>query len=481
MDAPKILVVDDEIDATKIMTARLQKCGFDAEAVYNGKEALEYVKKKTPDLILLDLFMPEMDGYEVSKNLRANKRTSEIPIIMITVEVSQKDKIKALKMGIDDYITKPYDLEELIARMEAILRRARYEIKELAPKGINLEDEKRIKFLGSLIDKKITKIDPEYDMTAKSGYRYKLVADFFQIKDHTELDVLNYLAEKQALETTFFDRILVCPFCNHHDINVRETNPSDHSPNIRLAEMFHHYRCGYVGSEDEYLQGVKYVCPKCHKELRHIGVDYDKPGKIYISNTTQEKFTEPDIYCQCRNCQKFFDVDDAVRQDICSFMPTDRAREIVERGMFVEYREEQASLDPESNVYTLRHFRNIFGEEVKRSETFNRPLSLVLADITNFDKVLQDKGEVVAKRMLNDLIQNIKESLSSVDVPARYDTNSIISLLLEANKERARQVVAALKQKEVPGLDVEIRSVSFPEDANSEEGLLEKLIKSKVL
>ena len=145
MSKPDILVVDDDEDVSKLIAARLEKDGFQAHAVYSGKEALKYVRKNAIDLILLDLFMPEMDGYEVSNRLRAHKDTADIPIIMLTVKDSTRDKVKALKMGIDDYITKPYEAEELVARIEAVLRKSKIRTAETEAEteGIKTASRKR--------------------------------------------------------------------------------------------------------------------------------------------------------------------------------------------------------------------------------------------------------------------------------------------------------------------------------------------------
>jgi len=483
MNKAKILVVDDNKDLTTVIVARLQKHGLNAEAVNSGKEALEYASKNTPDLIILDLLMPEMDGYEVSNRLRAEKNTANIPIIMLTAKDSQKDKVKALKMGIDDYITKPYNSEELTARIEAVLRRSKRAAAEPEAKGVSVEDKKRLDFLKYLIEKDVRKIEPEYNMSSQNGYGYKIAADFFEKKDGSELEDLKYIAEKQVFKKDFFDKILLCPYCFHHDINVRETCPSNHSADITVAEMIHHYQCGYVGTEAEYMEGIKYVCPKCRKELKHIGVDYDKPGRTYVCNSTGEKFTEPDIYCQCRSCKKFFEADDAVRQDIYTFAVMDRINEVATQGRFTEMNLELELIDQDVDVYNMRYFRTKFSEELKRCQTFKRSLTLILVSIANFDDILQAKGETTSKGLLKDLTRILKENLWSVDIPARYEKNSFINLLPEADKKRAKKIIAMIKEKTTSltneGLEIIIKTVSFPEDADNEETLLEKLVKSR--
>lgn len=119
----KILVVDDEEHIRELLKFNLEKNGFNVACASNGMEALQFIKNEKPKLILLDLMLPGIDGYDVCKRIRANKDTSSIPIIMITAKSEEIDKILGLELGADDYITKPFSVRELIARVKAILRR----------------------------------------------------------------------------------------------------------------------------------------------------------------------------------------------------------------------------------------------------------------------------------------------------------------------------------------------------------------------
>jgi len=119
----KILVVDDEKGIVDLITYNLEKEGFATIRAYDGETALELVKTKKPALIILDLLLPGIGGLEVCKFLRKNTETENLPIIMLTAKGEQIDKILGLEMGADDYITKPFNVRELIARVRAVMRR----------------------------------------------------------------------------------------------------------------------------------------------------------------------------------------------------------------------------------------------------------------------------------------------------------------------------------------------------------------------
>ena len=117
----KILVIDDEDDVRTLLEVRLQRAGYDVVTAPDGREGLRLFYGVRPDLVILDIAMPVMDGWQVLERLR---EVSDVPVLMLTAAAQEVDKVKGLKSGADDYITKPFSGEELLARIEAALRRS---------------------------------------------------------------------------------------------------------------------------------------------------------------------------------------------------------------------------------------------------------------------------------------------------------------------------------------------------------------------
>jgi DNA-binding response OmpR family regulator len=117
----RILVVDDDKKIVELVSLYLRRDGYGVLAAYDGREALELARQKKPDLIVLDLLLPQLDGREVCRLLRAESR---VPIIMLTARSTDNDKLAGLDLGADDYVTKPFNPRELLARIRAVLRRA---------------------------------------------------------------------------------------------------------------------------------------------------------------------------------------------------------------------------------------------------------------------------------------------------------------------------------------------------------------------
>ncbi|UII55935.1 response regulator YycF [Cytobacillus spongiae] len=168
----KILVVDDEKPIADILQFNLKKEGYEVHCAYDGNEALEKVEEVKPDLVLLDIMLPQRDGMEVCREIR---KKYEMPIIMLTAKDSEIDKVLGLELGADDYVTKPFSTRELIARVKANLRRH-----QQIPKSADDEETNEIG-VGSLV------IHPDAYIVSKRGETIELT--------HREFELLHYLAK----------------------------------------------------------------------------------------------------------------------------------------------------------------------------------------------------------------------------------------------------------------------------------------------
>lgn len=127
MSKPRILVVEDDFDISNMLRIYFQSQGYEVAVAPRGGDALEMSRQQLPNIVVLDIMLPDIDGYEVCRQLRSNLRTSHIPIIFLTQKDERSDKIQGLELGADDYITKPFDVEELRLRVKNAIARATYE------------------------------------------------------------------------------------------------------------------------------------------------------------------------------------------------------------------------------------------------------------------------------------------------------------------------------------------------------------------
>lgn len=171
MNLKKVLIIEDEKPISDIIKFNLEKDGFQVEVAYDGEEGLEKIRTINPDLVLLDVMLPKMDGFEVLKRTREN---NQVPVVMLTAKEEEVDKVLGLELGADDYITKPFGMRELIARIKANIRRM----------DIGNSDEvENVKNYGNL------DVDMNKYEVRKTGVPLELTL--------REFELLKYLAERE--------------------------------------------------------------------------------------------------------------------------------------------------------------------------------------------------------------------------------------------------------------------------------------------
>src|SRR3972149_409714 len=124
MNPKKILVVDDEVDLVRTIRFALETEGYHVLVSHNGEDALNLARKENPDLMLLDIMLPKLDGYKVCRLLKFDERYKHIPILMLTAKTQEKDKATGLQTGANEYITKPFDIDELMKKVKVYLSKA---------------------------------------------------------------------------------------------------------------------------------------------------------------------------------------------------------------------------------------------------------------------------------------------------------------------------------------------------------------------
>lgn len=139
MSKQRILVVDDDKAIVKVVRSYLEQAGFEVQSAYDGETALHMLRREKPDLLVLDLMLPDRDGWEITRLIRSDNSLGAMPIIMLTARVEDTDKIIGLELGADDYITKPFNAREIVARVRALLRRAQF-AQNTAPQLLRIGD-----------------------------------------------------------------------------------------------------------------------------------------------------------------------------------------------------------------------------------------------------------------------------------------------------------------------------------------------------
>jgi DNA-binding response OmpR family regulator len=185
MSADQIMLVEDEPSISEVVTLYLKRAGFQVQAFTDGALALERLQQNLPDLLVLDLMVPNVDGYEITRWLRDR---SDVPIIILTARRSEADRIAGLEMGADDYVVKPFSPQELVSRVRAVLRRTHREIEEEGQQPLDIGD---------------LSINPQTRMVILKGEEIGLTAKEFEMLWHLARHPRQVFTRDQLLESVW--------------------------------------------------------------------------------------------------------------------------------------------------------------------------------------------------------------------------------------------------------------------------------------
>lgn len=152
--------------------------------------------------------------------------------------------------------------------------------------------------------------EPVLDPDASMAYRFPLVESILDVPSEEAMDILNDLAEHGLMNRHVIDRLFLCPDCGGYRVPVKELCPECLSPNVALQDSIHHFQCGYVGPEREFIGSGRPICPKCNDQLRHIGVEYNRPGRILACQECGNWASEPELRAWCVDCNAYHQPED---------------------------------------------------------------------------------------------------------------------------------------------------------------------------
>jgi DNA-binding response OmpR family regulator len=219
----KVFILEDEADIANLIVINLKKAGFRTKEFANADSFLKFLKEEIPDLLILDLMLPDIDGLEVCKYLRQDKKYSQIPIIILTAKAEEFDKVIGLELGADDYMTKPFSPRELVARVKSVLRR-----------------EERI------IKSNIIKIG---DILTIDAQKYEVFADNIKVElTITEFKLLTLLLERRGW---VYSRNQILDHLDPQDKGVMDRTVDVHIKNLRE-------KLGEAGKLIKNVRGIGY-------------------------------------------------------------------------------------------------------------------------------------------------------------------------------------------------------------------------------
>lgn len=303
--------------------------------------------------------------------------------------------------------------------------------------------------------------EPEPTIHSPSGFSYPAL-DAFVGNDSAGSDVglvLQALEQQRVVEGAFSTKAYACTHCGCGFLNFMEICPDCGSADLRVDDMVHHFRCGYVAPMRDFVRGEQMVCPKCSREMQHVGVDYDKPSLVYDCGECQARFREPDITTSCYQCRRVTPPEMQVHREVKSYQVTPFGENAATHGldsMFINVLQEKVA------VYDYPVFQQLVAAEVHRIERYQRSESaLIVLNFQNYESAVAKLG---SRRM--ELFEAVASAFRTVLRPSDFVSirNESLFLVLapethragaERSVERLREAIDRLFEMaidEVPGL-----------------------------
>ncbi|HEU5394364.1 MAG TPA: diguanylate cyclase [Candidatus Methylomirabilis sp.] len=415
---PRILVVDDEPIARQIITDALTDRGFVAEAVPDGPAALERVAADPPALVLLDILMPGLSGLEVLRKLKDDPKTQPIPVILVTAKDKPADLVEGLEAGADDYLTKPVDPSELLARVRAHLR----------TRDLLGQFDKDREDLAAVLE-----ISRAVSSTLKSSEIFGILVD------RTARIVQAYRCSLVLIGEAHDTAYVVA---SHDDPSIRNLKISLRKyPEIRMAVAQRQRVVVENIQEDpllaevrDHLKGAPFVSILVLPIIQRENV----VGTLLLrTSRLTPGFTEREV----RLCQLIADIAAGALQNAHLFESLELANVNLER---------LALVDDLTGAFNRRFFFRRLEEEFHRARRYKFPLACIFLDIDRFKPVNDRYGHLVGDQVLTEVAEVIRSSIRRTDILARYGGEEFAILLPMTSRdgagvegERIREAVRA--------------------------------------
>ena len=430
----KIMIVDDEPMNVKLLAAMLPSDLYDPICAYNGGEALQKVAEESPDLILLDVMMPGLDGYEVTRILKNDLKSQDIPIILVTAFGGTDNKIRGIETGADEFINKPVNKLELLARVNSLLRLKHYQdqlkARTCSILSFTANQQQKHPFAEADSQPRILIVE-DNEMDAKLIQR-SLEGEPYHIKLVKDGEETLNTVRQEKIDLILLDIML--PGKNGYEI-CQTLKAMEQTQNIQIIAITG------LSDMDSKVKGIE------------LGADdyLIKPVNRQELKTSVRSLLKKKVYLD-KLCTKY------------------------EMAVYT------AITDQLTGLYNRGYFDHFLDREVKRSLRDNTPVALLMMDIDNFKKINDVFGHQAGDRILEQLADIVKRNIRGIDLAARYGGEEFVVVMSNTDKyeaeqagERIRQSIHAFDFENIDSkLSVSIGIALHPHDAKSVEDLIEK-------
>jgi two-component system cell cycle response regulator len=429
----KILIVDDEPLNVKLLTAMIPSEQYETASAFSGDEALKIVRDFRPDLILLDIMMPGLNGYDLTRILKSNTESRDIPIVLITAFSGSEYEIKGLEAGADEFLNKPVNKTELLTRAKSLIRLRQYK-EQIKSRTCSINSVTSKKDENDCLDNEDLNLPTiliveDNKIDAKLLQRY-LHGEPYQIKFASDGEKAISRSQQERIDVILLDLLL--PGKSGFEV-CSTLKEMENTQNIQIVAI-----TGLSDLESK-LKGIE------------LGVDdyLIKPVNMHILRTRVKSLVKKKALLD-RLCDKY------------------------------EMAVHSAITDKLTGLYNRRYFDHFLDFEIKRSSRQNASLALLMIDIDNFKQINDTFGHLFGDKILNKLGDIVKSIIRETDLAARYGGEEFSIVMSNTGLEEAAEIAERMRKaisaynfdiKELP-TTVSIGIALYPLDSTSLQDLI---------
>ncbi len=289
------------------------------------------------------------------------------------------------------------------------------------------------------------------------GYIYPLLSPLFVENDNSVFKTLEFLHDQHLLISRFVCNSHCCGYCESAFLNFRETCPYCGTDDIVIEQLVHHFKCAYIGEISTFKQDNTLVCPKCDKELRHIGVDYDKPSVVYKCHQCNHDFQEPSVTTTCYNCGHSNDPEQQVIRKVQAYGVSAIGKSAANFGMDSLF---TRILETELGLFSFNVFKEFYRVEIARIKRYNVSTSvLVMIEFKDIEKLYLQLGRR-AREVFSELSQAFQAVLRESDIISSRNESLFCVIMTETNLSQAQRAIERLEENISALLDTNLQYTS---------------------
>lgn len=367
----------------------------------------------------------------------------------------------------------PYQINKALGDQGGIM--ARGGMYDSLGEAFDEQAQREIQVLRFLHSRDLAEAVPQRDIESPMGYSIPWVEAFVPGDRGSSVRMMNRYAQEGLLLTDLVDRVNLCPQCGDYRLNIREVCPACGSPDISKEKTIQHFPCAHVAPESDFMEHDRYICPKCGKLLKHIGVDYAKPGEVIVCGHCREISTEPETSCLSLVCG-LVSAPAALHQfPVYRYRLSPNGLEAALHGLHVRSTLSDV-LKSFLNIYNYDFFCKYLQLEVKRSVRYRHPFCLIRLAIVNAPDLEGSLGLKGKMELVRELETILGPSLRETDMISFAPDGDIVMLIMDCDRARAEmvmeRVLAGSKEVLAAPLVYRYQISSLPEQVEDYEALL---------